>query len=72
MEYSKETEKFSYGFGVEKGKLKELVSSEKSEKTQKQEIAELALSAAAVVGITVLRLKFGKNKDKNSKKKSRR
>lgn len=70
MEYSRETEKFSYGFGVEKGKIKDIISADKSQKSQKQEIAELALSAAAVVGLTILRMRAGKKK-KNSKRKSR-
>lgn len=70
MEYSRETEKFSYGFGVEKGKIKDIISADKPQKSQKQEIAELALSAAAVVGLTILRMRAGKKK-KSSKRKSR-
>ncbi len=75
MEFSKETEKFSFGFGTDKmvgnTNVKELHKAQTTEKSNKQEIAEIALSAAAVVGVTLLKLKFGKKKDKKSKKKKR-
>ncbi len=75
MEYSKETEKFSFGFGTDKmvgnTSVKELHKAQTTEKSDKQEIAEIVLSAAAVVGVTLLKLKFDKKKNKKSKKKKR-
>lgn len=73
MEYSKETEKFSFGFGIDKAignaKVKDIHTAQNSPKSDKQEIAEIALSAGAVIGITLLKLIFGKKKKKSKKKK---
>lgn len=73
MEYSKETEKFSFGFGTDKAignaKVTDIHKAQNSPKSDKQEIAEVALSAAAVVGITMLKLIFDKKKKKSKKKK---
>ena len=74
MEFSKETEKFAFGFATDKlvgnTSVKELHDSNKPEKSTKQEIAEIALTAAAVAGITLFKLKA--DKKKKSKKKKRR
>lgn len=73
MEFSKETEKFAFGFATDElvgnKSVKELHDAGKPEKSTKQEIAEIALSAAAVVGITLLKMKS--DKKKKSKKKKR-
>ena len=69
MQYSKETEKFSFGIGTEEmigsGRVTDIVSAEKNTKSQKQEILELVLGAAAGLFITLFRLKSaGKKKKK--------
>ena len=73
MEFSKETEKFAFGFATDKlvgnTSVKELHDSNKPEKSTKQEIPEIPLTAAAVAGITLFKLKA--DKKKKSKKKKR-
>lgn len=72
MEFSKETEKFAFGFGNDKlvgnTSVKELHDASKPQKSTKQEIAEIALSAAAVAGVTLLKLKTSKKKKAKKKK----
>ena len=75
MEYSKETENFSFGFGTDKlvgnKNINELHTAKNDDKSDKQEIVEVSLSAAAVVGITLLKIKFSKNKKAKKKKRNK-
>lgn len=75
MEYSKETEKFAFGFGTDKAigkaKVKELHKAESSKKSDKKELAELIVSICAVLGTAVLKLTFRKKKKEKSKKRKK-
>lgn len=73
MEYKKETEKFSLGFGSDSGlddeEIKRIRSAveKKDDKTANEDFLEAALGIAAIVGVTYFRLKFGRKKSKKKK-----
>lgn len=80
MEYSKDGEKFAFGFGTDKlagaGKISEAVpiTDEKSGKKDTS-LAGLIVQLAGAVGFVAIKVFFGmkkKNKKKNKKKKARR